>query len=158
MDTLLVGLRVVLSLAVVLGLLWVMQRRLSRGGRARGASNLVSVVGRQSLGSKASVVVVEIDGQRLILGVTEAQVTVLQGGGGAGARAESFAQSMTVAEGTGLAGSDLAGTDLAGTDTEPEPPLEFRPRRKAGQAGRLGGSILSPATWQQTAAVLRQER
>lgn len=152
MDTLLVGLRVVLSLAVVLGLLWVMQRRLSRGGRARGASNLVSVVGRQSLGSKASVVVVEIDGQRLILGVTEAQVTVLQGGGGAGARAESFAQSMTVAEGTGLAGS---GT---GTDTEPEPPLEFRPRRKAGQAGRLGGSILSPATWQQTAAALRQER
>ena len=154
MDTLLVGLRVVLSLAVVLGLLWVMQRRLSRGGRARGASNLVSVVGRQSLGSKASVVVVEIDGQRLILGVTEAQVTVLQGGGGAGARAESFAQSMTVAEGTGLAGS---GTDTD-TDTEPEPPLEFRPRRKAGQAGRLGGSILSPATWQQTAAVLRQER
>ncbi|SDK00389.1 flagellar protein FliO/FliZ [Cryobacterium psychrotolerans] len=163
MDTLLVGLRVVLSLAVVLGLLWVMQRRLSRGGRARGASNLVSVVGRQSLGSKASVVVVEIDGRRLILGVTEAQVTVLQGGGGVGDRAETFAQSMSVAEGTDLAGTDLAGTDLAGSDlsggdTAPEPPLEFRPRRKSGQAGRLGGSILSPATWQQTAAVLRQER
>jgi len=147
-DTLLVGLRVVLSLAVVLGLLWVMQRRLSRGGRARGASNLVSVVGRQSLGSKASVVVVDIDGRRLILGVTEAQVTVLHGGEGAGARAETFAQSMTVAE----------GADQAGADTQPEPPLEFRPRRKAGQPGRLGGAILSPATWQQTAAVLRQER
>lgn len=153
MDTLLVGLRVVLSLAVVLGLLWVMQRRLSRGGRARGASNLVSVVGRQSLGSKASVVVVDIDGRRLILGVTEAQVTVLHGGEGAGARAETFAQSMTVAE-----GADQEGADQAGADTQPEPPLEFRPRRKAGQPGRLGGSILSPATWQQTAAVLRQER
>lgn len=134
-----------LSLAVVLGLLWVMQRRLARGGRARG-TNLVSVVGRQSLGSKASVVVVDIDGQRLILGVTEAQVTVLHGGGGAAARADTFAQSMAEV------------TDDEGVDTVPEPPLEFRPRRKPAQAGRLGGSILSPATWQQTAAVLRQER
>lgn len=148
MDTLLVGLRVVLSLAVVLGLLWVMQRRLSRGGRARGASNVVSVVGRQSLGSKASVVVVDIDGRRLILGVTEARVTVLNGGGEAVARAETFAESMTAAE----------GADQPGADSEPEPPLEFRPRRKAAPAGRLGASILSPATWQQTAAVLRQER
>jgi flagellar protein FliO/FliZ len=93
-------------------------------------------------------VVVDIDGQRLILGVTEAQVTVLHGGGGAAARADTFAQSLTDAE----------VTDDEGTDMAPEPPLEFRPRRRPGQAGRLGGSILSPATWQQTAAVLRQER
>lgn len=143
MDTLVVALRVVLSLAVVLGLLWVLQRRLARGGRLRGNTNLISVLGRQSLGQKASVVVVEIDGRRLVLGVTEAAVTVLHGGGGADDREEAFAQSLAVA--------------ASGTP-EVEPPLEFRPRRKPVQPSRIAGSILSPATWQQTAAALRQER
>lgn len=157
MDTLVVALRVVLSLAVVLGLLWVMQRRLSRGTRGRGGANLVTVVGRQGLGQKASVVVVDIDGQRLILGVTEQSVTVLHDAAApvpvpvpvlvpvpaSASGAEAFARSMTEAS---------EPHDTLG------PPLEFRPRRRQTPSGRLAGSILSPTTWQQTAAALRHGR
>lgn len=78
MDTVVVGLRVVLSLGVVLALLWVLQKRLVKGGRAGGrATSQVSVVARQGVGAKASVVVVDVEGERLVLGVTESSVTVL---------------------------------------------------------------------------------
>ncbi len=78
MDTVVVGLRVVLSLGVVLALLWVLQKRLVKGGRAGSrATSQVSVVARQGVGAKASVVVVDVEGERLVLGVTESSVTVL---------------------------------------------------------------------------------
>ncbi|OII23659.1 flagellar biosynthetic protein FliO [Frigoribacterium sp. MCBA15_019] len=78
MDTVVVGLRVVLSLGVVLALLWVLQKRLVKGGRAgTRATSQVSVVARQGVGAKASVVVVDVEGERLVLGVTESSVTVL---------------------------------------------------------------------------------
>lgn len=78
METVVVGLRVVLSLGVVLALLWVLQKRLVKGGRAgTRATSQVSVVARQGVGAKASVVVVDVEGERLVLGVTESSVTVL---------------------------------------------------------------------------------
>jgi len=173
-DTVVVALRVILSLAVVLGLLWVLQRRLSRGSGSR-AANLVTVVGRQGLGQKASVVVVDVDGRRFVLGVTEQSISVLHDGetdqtrvsaGGAGISAVlaeagndrsavAFARSLHAASG----GPTLVPSD---TDTpvgaQAEAPLAFRPRRDRSTAGRLGGSILSPSTWQQTAALLRHGR
>lgn len=81
METLFVALRVVLSLGAVLVLLWWLQRRFARGGagsraKVRGSNNL-AVVGRQAVGAKASVVVVEHDGHRFLLGVTEHGVNVL---------------------------------------------------------------------------------
>jgi len=78
MDTVFVALRVALSLGVVLALLWVLQKRLVTGARRSGkASAPVTVVARQGLGAKASVVVVDVEGERLVLGVTESSVTVL---------------------------------------------------------------------------------
>ncbi|MBG6213580.1 MAG: flagellar biosynthetic protein FliO [Cryobacterium sp.] len=169
MDTLIVALRVVLSLGVVLGLLWYLQRRLTKGGgRQKAKADLVVVVGRQAIGQKASVVVVDVDGQRLVLGVTEQSVSVLHGSdtpvpepatAAPGYTADAFARSLTTA-----------------TSAEPvlTPPLAFRPRRAHGAptrvsattnpdgtiapSSRLAGSILSPATWQQTAAALRHGR
>ena len=78
MDTVFVALRVALSLGVVLALLWVLQKRLVTGARRSGkASAPVTVVARQGLGAKASVGVVDVEGERLVLGVTESSVTVL---------------------------------------------------------------------------------
>jgi len=165
-DTLFVALRVALSLAAVLGLLWALQRRLTRGSRGSRSQNLVTVVGRQGLGQKASVVVVDIDGRRFVLGVTEQSVNVLHGGDAAGASAAGdsaagdsvFARSLTAA-------ADDSAANPADSESELAPPLILRPRhgasaRAAARAdhNRLGGSILSPATWQQTAAALRQGR
>nr|WP_243861869.1 flagellar biosynthetic protein FliO [Frigoribacterium endophyticum] len=55
-----------------------MQKRLVKGVRGSGKSAApVTVVARQGLGAKASVVVVDVEGERLVLGVTESSVTVL---------------------------------------------------------------------------------
>lgn len=81
MDTVFVALRVLVVLGVIVGLLWYVQRRVTkgkRGGVRRG--NAVTVVGRQGVGSKASVVVVDVDGTRFVLGVTERNVNVLASG------------------------------------------------------------------------------
>ena len=76
MDDLLLALRVIVSLGVVVGLLWVVQRRLSRGRRpAQGTP--VRLIGRQGVAGKSSVVVIEVEGERLVLGVTEQGMTVL---------------------------------------------------------------------------------
>ena len=78
METVVLALRVALSLGVVLALLWVLQKRLAKGGLRGGrASAPVTIVARQGIGAKASVVVVDVEGERLVLGVTESSVTVL---------------------------------------------------------------------------------
>ncbi|TFC96621.1 MULTISPECIES: flagellar biosynthetic protein FliO [Cryobacterium] len=164
MDTVLVALRVALSLAAVLGLLWVLQRKLTKGSLGARTPNLVTVVGRQGLGQKASVVVVDIEGRRFVLGVTEQSVNVLHGGEEpmdaaathpvhrSAHAAHDFARELDDAT-HGAARADAERDEAALT-----PPLILRPRRDRVSPSRLGGSILSPATWQQTAAALRQGR
>jgi len=175
MDTLVLILRVALSLAAVLGLLWVLQKRLGKGARVRKAGGGLAVVARQGLGRKASVVLLETDGRRLLLGVTEHSVTVLQAGEGEtetaaaaavtaprleAVRARQFAE---VLDATGTDGTARAASESA-TPAVSEPggePLALRPRRNRHQApasSGLAGSILSPATWRQTTAALRQAR
>lgn len=73
-STVVLGLRVVLSLAVVLGLVWWLSRR-NAGTRVKAPT--MSVVGRQSLGRHAGVAVVEVEGRRLLLGVTDQRVALL---------------------------------------------------------------------------------
>jgi flagellar protein FliO/FliZ len=70
------GLRVVLSLAVVLGLFWMVARTGSRrlGGRDRG---LVRVRTRQSLSRGSSLAVVEVGSRVLVLGVSDSGVRLL---------------------------------------------------------------------------------
>src|SRR6478752_9153607 len=80
MDALILGLRVVVALGAVLGLMWLLQRRLGKGTGRRRADRALTVVSRQSLGQKASVVVVDAVGQRFLLGVTDHAVNVLHTG------------------------------------------------------------------------------
>jgi flagellar protein FliO/FliZ len=152
-DTLVIALRVALSLAVVVGLLWFMQRRITRSQRVSKNAQLITVVGRQGVGQKASVVVVDIDGQRFVLGVTEQNVNVLQSteaptdvAGQAQASADVFARSLETAT------DDLgAAADAPADASAPVAAFGAAPRA-------LGGSILSPSTWKQTAAALRQHQ
>lgn len=80
MDALILGLRVLVALGAVLGLMWFLQRRLGQGAGRRRADRALTIVSRQSLGQKASVVVVDAAGQRFLLGVTEHAVNVLHTG------------------------------------------------------------------------------
>lgn len=77
-SALVLGLRVLVSLACVLGLIWFAHRRLARTAavrRQRAAT--MSVVGRQTLGGKNGLALVDVAGRRLLLGVGEQGVTLL---------------------------------------------------------------------------------
>ncbi|MGV8967681.1 MAG: FliO/MopB family protein [Cellulomonas sp.] len=78
MTTALVGLRVVLALACVLGLIWFAGRRLSgASGMRKPRSVPMTVIGRQSLGKGAGIALVEVAGRVLLLGVGDQGVRVL---------------------------------------------------------------------------------
>ncbi|GIG35508.1 flagellar biosynthetic protein FliO [Cellulomonas pakistanensis] len=78
MDSAVLGLRVLLALACVIGLIWVLARRAGWGkGRRRPAGPAVEVVGRQALGRHAGVAVVAVGDRRLLLGYGEQNVTML---------------------------------------------------------------------------------
>lgn len=78
MDELVLGARVLLALACVVGLIWVVARRAGWGsGARRPAGPEVRVVGRQALGRHAGVAVVAVGERRLLLGFGEQQVTML---------------------------------------------------------------------------------
>lgn len=151
MDTLVLALRVLLSLAVVLGLLWVLQRKLARGTAGSSGEAPLTVVSRRNISPKAAVVVVETDGKRFLLGVTEQSVNVLHT-----SDAPEPAPAPAAPEGAAAFARSL---QEAGGDGAPAPALYPLPggrraRRRPGPP--LAGSILSPETWKQTAAVLRQ--
>lgn len=77
-SSLVLLLRVLLSLACVLGLLWYLGRRMA-GSRAasRARATQIAVVAKQSLGGKSGVVLVEVSGRRLLLGTGEHGVSLL---------------------------------------------------------------------------------
>ena len=78
MDTALLGLRVALSLACVLGLIWFAGRRLQGTAAVRKQRTVpLSVLGRQSLGKGAGIALVEVAGRVLLLGVGEQGVRLL---------------------------------------------------------------------------------
>lgn len=131
MDTLFLALRVLLSLAAVLGIIWYAQRRISKGTRSK-AGKAITIIGRQGIGAKASVAVIEMDGKRFLLGVTEHQVTILHTADAPVETAAAFSQVMEAETGEAPA----------------KPALE--PAK-----GPLAGSILSADTWRRAFASLR---
>ena len=142
MDELILWLRVILSLGAVLALLWIIQRRVGRNaGAAVGHSRPLQLIARQGIGQKASVVIVEADGQRLLLGVTEQSVTVISSTEAPAAPVASFSDA--------LAAETAESTTAAGRDRRE------RPRARESRNG-MEGSILSLKTWQDSAAALRK--
>ena len=174
-ETLFVALRVLVVLGVIVGLLWFVQRRVTRGRGARGGrtrrGNAVSVVGRQGVGPKASVVVVDVDGNRFVLGVTERQVSVLH----TGARPQEVDAEVTplvpvrktFAKDVDVAGAAVATAGAAvgaavraqgSTDTRQDADFLTAQGRASLFDEALKGSILSPATWRQASSAVRQKR
>lgn len=167
MDTVFLALRVLLSLAVVLGAIWYAHRRLTRNGRlAPRAAKTVNVVAKQSVGGKASVVVMDVDGQRFLLGVTEQSVTVLN-------TSETPAEQPRELTAVAPAPARVAGVSatspnggaafarvLSQMQTEPvehanPAPVAYLPESRTSP---LDGSILSPNTWKRAATALRRAR
>ncbi len=176
MEPLVLGLRVVVSLAAVFGLMWLVHRKL-RGTGAAVRARVLSVVARQSVGPKASVVLVDTDGKRFLLGVTEHGISVLH--------TSDVPQPVTrdphhdAVPGDGLLPPTVTRRSLrhasfeselerqrheagAGTDPATEPSSSSRSTR-AGRSTRSSravgsGSVVEPATWRLAAEALRSGR
>lgn len=168
MDGILLFLRVVLSLAAVFGLLLYLRRKFSARLSAPGSS-LLSVVQRQPLGPKSSAVLIDVEGRRYLLGVSEAAVNVIDS---YDAPAASQVTDSTVQSGQPDAGpvlvDDLPDGELA-DDTQPAAPTRRSLRavnafeaelRRSSQAstrpGMLSGSILDVQTWRDAQQALRR--
>lgn len=133
-------LRLVFSLAVVVGLLLLLARlgaRRFRGGR----DALVQVVHRQPLSRSSSVSVVTVGSRVLVLGTTEHQVSVLTE-----LDPEELVTDLSVPD-------DLAGLDGGDPTSPTTSPSGGDP---SAPTTALGGSVLSPATWRQALAALSQ--
>jgi flagellar protein FliO/FliZ len=134
MDMLGLVVRLVFSLAIVLGLLLLIARFAGRRFQGR-AGAPVHVVHRQPISRGTSVTVVTVGTRILVLGSTEQQVTLL---------------------------TELEPDEIDLPVEEPEPlEGEAAPRPAAvgtGRPGALGGSILSPQTWKQALAAATQRQ
>ena len=180
MDTAVIVLRSVLSLTAVLGLIWYAGRKLNDSANGQGGDGFlarlvsgaggtrrtgrrgqpavtVTVVARQVLGAKASLAVVDVGDQRLVLGVTEGGVNVLStqtippvdelGDELATARSE-------VREEITLAPVLTKPTLVPDAAPVPEVP-QAAVLALARPAGPLDSSILSPTTWRQTLSLMQ---
>jgi flagellar protein FliO/FliZ len=137
MEVLGLAVRVGVSLACVLGLLWLFSRGLQRGAGTRALStDRVRVLSRVSLGRSSGLAVVRVGERALVLGVAEGRVNLL-----------SEMPLAEVAE-PAAAGEDRREVDLTGGGLDRAVPS---PR----QGGPLAGSALSPATWSLALDALR---
>lgn len=151
MDGITTTLRVIVSLGVVLGVIWYAHRLINSKKPAK--KNAVTILGKQGLAAKASVVVIEAEGVRFVLGVTEHNVSVLHSSEPLPQEAtgEAFAEVLAI-----NAGNSASSTE---SKSESEPDSEPTPKHKAVRTGTpalVAGSVLSAETWKRTYAALRQ--
>ncbi len=128
-DTLELALRVALSLGVVLALLWFLARRLG-AGKTTTRRLPITVLGRQSIGRRSGITVVDVAGRTLVLGVSDSEVRLL----------------------TELEPGPLTLLD-EGDDGDGEPVTSAPESRPASP---LSGSVLAPATWRTSWDILRK--
>lgn len=155
--------RLVFSLAVILGMLLLLARFSAKRFRGN-ADSLVKVVHRQPLSRTSAVAVVTVGSRTLVLGTTEHQVQLITELDGDELAAFELGQLMSKEEADpterkgALASFDrflvAATTRKPPDDDAPERPPAPR-RRPPGTAGPpdgvLAGSLLSGRTWRQAA-------
>ncbi len=169
METLLLVARVGLSLAAVLALLWWLSRRMRASAGTRRREGL-AITGRQQLGRRSGVAMVEAAGRRLVVGYTDQGITLLHDAGEIPAedpaqsgetRIDVDIDSLDVAA---LADQDASVSELraysaaSGSDVVPVPDRSTSARTADARRQRspLEGSILAPGTWRQAVATVQE--
>lgn len=170
--------RLLVSLAAVLGVMWLLARRARKGMKGKG-ERVIEVLERTNLSRSSSVAVIRVNDQAFVLGVAENQVSIL---GETDLEAALAAKDVTPVRGRRAASHRSAPTSPR--DPSPRVPARrvvadaadsresdgrsrsSRPlavggrpvanrETQAAPAGALAGSALSPQTWKQTIESLR---
>jgi flagellar protein FliO/FliZ len=151
-DSLLLGLRVALSLAFVLVVLWFVARKVS--GAAQATRRVpITVLGRQGLGRRSGVAVLDVAGRTLVVGVSDAGVRLLT--------ELDLDEPESPADGEERAGTarTTAFEDVLGDVEDPDVP-RHRARRRAGALEQadspLAGSVLDRRTWARARAAIKE--
>jgi flagellar biosynthetic protein FliO len=81
-STLMMFVRLIFSLAVVIGLMWaaatvLRKRGIVSGSARRGSGADIELVARRSMGRNSSIVVIKIGERSMVVGVTDHQITKL---------------------------------------------------------------------------------
>ncbi len=165
METLLLVVRVGLSLAAVLALLWWLSRRMRASTSIRRREGL-AIVGRQQLSRHSGVAVVEAAGRRLVVGYTDQGISLLHD---AGELPEEELSPTSGEERVDLDVATFADQDatvselrvvdaMAGTEVVPAPARSTSARTADARRhpSPLEGSILSPAVWRQAVATVQE--
>ncbi|WP_345711521.1 flagellar biosynthetic protein FliO, partial [Kineococcus glutinatus] len=164
METLAVLARMSVSLVAVLGLMWLIARRMRRSRSAGAAGSGLAVLERTSIGHKAGVAVVRVGDRALVVGVTEQQVSLLSelaldavlptaadGEDSTGVREVEVPDSPGALASPAFAAALAAQTDGTATTGQAAPQLVG-----AAAGSALTGSAVSPATWAKAYAVIRE--
>lgn len=183
MDDVFTVLRVVVSLAVVVGIIWFVQKKFVRANRTKSRKRPISLVARQSVGRNSSIAVVEFQGKQFLLGITEHGISVLDSmaDAGAGAVTRTTLEEPTTPEPTVraiksvtrrasskefaavLTGMQASGpaediTRVARNRASVPDALAASLKRPAPGTPPLTGSILSGATWKQAFSAIKGGR
>lgn len=168
MDSLLLVLRVLVSLAVVVALVWYLARRFGGRSGERSREVDVHVVDRQSLSRHSGVAVVAVGDRRLLVGFADQNIRLITelapvpaapkvGVGAVEPAAQPLATSPAVTA------PALAPAALPSPRPKPAPRPAAVPVAAAAATGLpggrrpspLAGSVLSPATWQATVRAMQ---
>jgi flagellar protein FliO/FliZ len=178
MDVSAVG-RLLLSLAMVLGLMWLIARRVRRrSGTGRRQSRVVDVLARQQISRNVSVAVIRVVDRTLVVGISDGGVSMLAEADSAAvaaaleqqgnvarpakaARAPRSSRSPSVAVIDGrvvrLPQNPDSHSDAAEGQRTPAPRAATeQPRTSPLSGSALQGSALSPATWRQAFTSVRE--
>ncbi len=157
MDTVATIGRLLVSLAAVLGVMWLLARRARKGMKGK-SNRVIEVLDRATISRNASVAVVRVNDQAFVLGVAESQVSIL----GETDLVAALAAKDDAAQPRSrrAASTHRAPRTVPVNRTVPTPrvadpqPVADRPLAGTPQ-GALSGSALSPQTWKQTIESLR---
>jgi flagellar protein FliO/FliZ len=151
-DQFILAVRVVLSLAVVLGIMWALARLARKA--APTVQGSFEVVQRTPVGRRSSVMVMRVGEDRgIVIGVTDQTITHLADvclpSAQAPSRRESIDELSGVTTRDALRGLGIDSVDYPVAE-QPAPPINQQ------EKSPLQGSILSPSTWRQARLALTE--
>ncbi|GAB3684204.1 flagellar biosynthetic protein FliO [Angustibacter aerolatus] len=150
--------RMAVSLVVVLAVLWLAARALRKGQRRASKGVDLDVLARQPLAQRASLAVVRLGDQALVLGVTEHRVELLAQQPLASLVPDEVATEVAVPQQLAPAQQvDVAQpVDVAQVPVLQVAPTRAQQRSQQQPQGPLAGSALSPQTWGKALDAVRE--